>query len=420
MATLSRPLSPAPPLPPAFRRLAWSNLAAQSAEQLALAAVPLTAVLVLGGDAGTTGALAVLQTLPFLLLALPLGVLADRVRRRRLMATAEWVRALALLAIPVAAWLGLLSIPLLGLLGCVAAVGTVAFSVTAPALVPALVERAGLAAANGRLELARSLAYAGGPAVAGGLVAWSGAPLAFAAAAALSAWAALLLGGLAEPARAAVAPRHPLVEVREGAAFVWRHPWLRPIVATAVAWNISWFVLQAAYVPYAVDRLGLSAAGIGATLAAYGAGMVAGAMVAPLVARALPIGRMIALGPFVSVAAGACMAASVQWPEPTLAALSLFLFGAGPILWTIGQTTLRQAATPAALLGRVSALMTMATFGARPIGAAIGGLVGAGFGPSACVLLAALGFVLQAAVIALSAVPRVNALPEAANQPVRA
>lgn len=405
------------PLPPAFRRLAWSNLAAQSAEQLALAAVPLTAVLLLGGDAGTTGALAVLQTLPFLLLALPLGVLADRIRRRRLMAVAEWVRAVALLAILVAAGLDLLSIPLLGLLGCVAAVGTVAFSIAAPALVPALVPRPALAAANGRLELARSLAYAGGPALAGGLVAWSGAPFAFAAAAALSAAAALLLGGPAEPPRAAGPPRHPLAEVREGAAFVWRHAWLRPIVATAVAWNISWFVLQAAYVPYAVEVLGLSAAGIGATLAAYGVGMVAGALLAPLVARALPIGRMIALGPLVSVAAAAFMTASVHWPEPALAAASLFLFGAGPILWTIGQTTLRQAATPLPLLGRVSALMTMATFGARPIGAAIGGLTGSAFGPSACVVLATLGFVIQAAVIVASAVPRVTSLPDAADQP---
>jgi predicted MFS family arabinose efflux permease len=410
--------APARPLPPAFRRLAWSNLAAQSADQLALAAVPLTAVLMLGGDAGTTGALAVMQTLPFLLLALPLGVLADRVRRRRLMAAAEWVRTACLVAIPVAAGLGLLSVPLLGILGCVAAVGTVAFSVTAPALVPALVERPALAAANGRLELARSLAYAAGPAVAGALVAWTGVATAFAAAAALSAGAALLLAGLAEPARGPAPSRHPLAELREGAAFVWRHEWLRPIVAAAVAWNVSWFVLQAAYVPYAVGMLGMSAAGIGATLAAYGIGMVSGALVAPLVARALPIGRMIVLGPFVSVAAAAFMAASIRWPEPALAAISLFLFGAGPILWTIGQTTLRQAATPSRLLGRVSALMTMSTFGARPIGAAVGGLVGASFGPAACVGLAAAGFVLQAAVIAASAVPRVAALPGADDQPV--
>ncbi|BBK45488.1 MFS transporter [Allostella vacuolata] len=412
-----------PSLPPAFRRLARSNLAAQLADQLALAAVPMTAVLLLGGGAGATGMLAFVQTLPFLLLAVPMGVLADRVARRRLMAIAEWVRAAALLAIPLAAWLGLLSLPLLGALGGIAAIGTLAFTVAAPALVPALVERRALARANGRLELARSLAFAGGPAVAGALVAWTGAPAAFVAAAALSGWAAMLLGSLAEPARPPAPARRPWADIREGATFVWQHPWLRPIVGTAVAWNISWFVLQAAYVPYAAGRLGLTATGIGMTLAAYGTGMIAGAVLAPRVAGILPIGRMIALGPFVSVAAAALMVASVRWPEPVLAGLSLFLFGAGPILWTIGQTTLRQAATPAHLLGRVSALTTMATHGARPLGAAIGGLAGSAWGPAACILLAAAGFVLQAAIIAASAVPRIRALPEPAElerQPVRA
>src|SRR5262249_32852298 len=64
------------PLPPAFNRLAWSNLAAQSAEQVGLAAAPIVAVLALGAGAGETGILQTAQTLPFLLLAIPLGVLA--------------------------------------------------------------------------------------------------------------------------------------------------------------------------------------------------------------------------------------------------------------------------------------------------------------------------------------------------------
>src|SRR3989442_16036978 len=76
------------PLPPGFNRLAWSNLAAQSAEQVALAAAPIVAVLVLGAGAGATGLLQTAQTLPFLLLSIPAGVLADRASRRRLMAGA--------------------------------------------------------------------------------------------------------------------------------------------------------------------------------------------------------------------------------------------------------------------------------------------------------------------------------------------
>src|SRR5438270_7030277 len=140
--------SPAAQLPAAFNRLAWSNLAAQSAEQIGLAAAPLVAVLTLGAGTGATGLLQTAQTLPFLLLSIPAGVLADRMSRRRLMAGAEALRALSLVTVLVLAALGLLSWTLLALLGFAGACGTVAYSVTAPALVPALVPQAALAAAN--------------------------------------------------------------------------------------------------------------------------------------------------------------------------------------------------------------------------------------------------------------------------------
>jgi hypothetical protein len=55
-------------LPAAFQRLGWSNLVAQSAEQISLAAAPLVAVFTLGASAHDTGLLQTAQTLPFLLL----------------------------------------------------------------------------------------------------------------------------------------------------------------------------------------------------------------------------------------------------------------------------------------------------------------------------------------------------------------
>ena len=116
----------------------------------------------------------------------------------------------------------------------------------------------------------------------------------------------------------------------------------------------------------------------------------------------------IAMGPLVSVAAAAVMVATLWLPSPLLVGASFFLFGAGPILWTISQTTLRQTVTPDALLGRVSALFMTASAGARPIGAAIGGAVGAASGPEAAILLAALGFVVQALLILWSPVPRLG------------
>jgi predicted MFS family arabinose efflux permease len=401
------------PLPRSFAALTGANLAAQSAEQLSLAAVPLVAVLLLGAGPGEIGLLAAVQTLPFLLLSLPLGWMADRLPRRRLMLGAEVLRTLSLLALLAAVLLGRLSIEGIALLGFVGAVGTVAFSVAAPALVPALVPRAALAQANGRLELARSAAYAGGPALGGALVSWAGASSAFVLAAVLSIAAIALLWRLAEPPLAPRAARHPLREVQDGAAFVWRNPMLRPMLLTAVAWNIAWFVLQAAYVPYAIRVLGLGAGAVGVTLGAFGAGMVVGALLAPRLVRAMPFGRAIQLGPVVSVVAAAAMVATLVVPRAEVAALSFFLFGAGPIVWTITSTTLRQSLTPAAMIGRVGALFLTVNAGARPVGAALGGLVGARWGEAACLWLALAGFVLQALLIVRSRLGELQRLPDA-------
>ena len=398
-------------LPRAFGHLASANLAAQAAEQVSLAAVPMVAVLALQAGPGLIGLLHMVQSLPFLLLAIPLGLLADRQSRRRLMLAAEALRALSLAALLAGTASGRLSLALLGVLGFVGAAGTVGFSVAAPALVPALVPRPLLGAANSRLELARSVAYAGGPALAGALVGWAGGSLAFALATALSLAAVALLARLPEPPRTPAPPRHPWLELKEGAALVWQHRLLRPILLTAVAWNLSWFVLQAAYVPYAMRSLGLDAQAVGFTLAAYGAGMVLGALAAPRILAALPFGTVVVLGPLCSVLAMATMAASLLWPTGALAGASFFLFGAGPILWTISSTTLRQTVTPPALLGRVSAIFLTVNMGARPVGAAIGAAVGAHGGAAACLLLALAGFGVQAAVISLSPVRGLAQLP---------
>src|ERR1700732_1827388 len=105
-------MSNPPRLPKTFNRLAWSNLSAQSAEQIALAAAPIVAVLALGVGEGQTGLLQTALTLPFILFAIPAGLLADRFSRRWLMAGSEALRATALLPIPVVILLHLPTLPL--------------------------------------------------------------------------------------------------------------------------------------------------------------------------------------------------------------------------------------------------------------------------------------------------------------------
>ena len=408
-----------PHLPPTFNRLAWSNLAAQSAEQIALAASPIVAVLLLGVGEGRTGLLQTALTLPFVLFAIPAGLLADRISRRWLMAGSEALRALALFAILALIALNLLTLPLLALLGFVAVCGTVAYSVAAPALVPSLVSPESLPAANARIELARTIAFASGPALGGALVGWAGAAPAFAFAAVLSVIAVVLLSGIYEPAREPAPRRHPLQEIKEGADFVWHHPLLRPVFVTQFIFNAAFFLLLAVFVPYAVHRLALSATGVGITLAMYGGGMVVGALLATRVMRQFAFGTVIALGPVAGFVAAAVMALTTFIPSPWLAALSFFLLGAGPILWVISTTTLRQSVTPPRLLGRVSAINIM-SYGARPVGSALGAIVGGIFGAEACLYLAAAIFGAQALVIVTSPAVTLARQPEMVGEPAKA
>ncbi len=408
-------------LPGTFNRLAWSNLAAQSAEQVALAAAPIVAVLLLGGGEGQTGLLQTAMTAPFILFAIPAGLLADRISRRWLMAGSEALRSAALAAVLVLIWVGCLTLPLLALLGFVGVCGTVVYSVAAPALVPSLVTSKLLPAANARIELARTVAFAGGPALGGALVGWVGAALAFGFAAALSLMAVLLLSGIYEPARELPPRRHPLLEIREGAGFVVHHTLLRPVFLTQFIFNVGLFLLLAVFVPYAVRQLGLSATSIGTTLAMYGVGMVVGALLATRVMRRLAFGTVIGLGPVFGFTAAAVMALTVWEPEPLLAGLSFFLLGAGPILWVISTTTLRQSVTPPQLLGRVSAINIM-SYGARPLGSALGAIIGGLYGANACLYVAVAIFGAQALVILLSPVVALSRQPEMVrdSQPARA
>jgi predicted MFS family arabinose efflux permease len=398
-------------LPASFKNLAWSNLAAQSAEQICLAAVPLVAVLKLNAGAGETGLIIGVQSLPFLIASIPLGLLADRVSRRGLMIASEFLRFVAFVGLLLAVLLDQVSLPLLATLGFIGAIGTVGFSVAAPSLVPSLVPRESLAIANGRLELARSLAFAGGPAVAGTLVSWAGASTAFVVASVLSVAAIVFLWRIAEPSRPEPSKRHPLTDLREGARMVWNQPLLKPMLLTSIIWNLAWFVLQAAYVPYAIRVLGMSASIVGISLATCGAGMVLGALLAQRLLQRVPFGIAVTIGPVVSVLGSLTMFATLWFPSPVLAGFSFFLFGVGPIIWTISTTTLRQTITPQAMLGRVSAIFLTVNAGARPIGAAIGAMVGATWGEAACLGLSLAGFILQAVVVWISKIKALKSLP---------
>jgi len=311
-------------------------------------------------------------------------------------------------AVMLVALSGMLSLQVLVALCFLGSLGTLAYSVALPTLTVAFVERHDLAAANAKIELLRSMAFIGGPALGGALIAWLGSSESLGAAALLSGlaiWSAVTLPRVSKPRR----ERHEFrAELVEGARFALSEPRLRAALFIAVIYNAAFFLMQTALVPYATHQLGMTAAEIGVALSCYGVGMVVAGMISPRLAKTQPIGRMLAAGLLTAVTGVLMMLATLYGGSHWLTAVFFFLFGAGGVLWAVGFTTLRQQVVPPGLIGRVTSLHALTTYGARPLGAAVAGVVGTAFGIEACLYAMAAAFLVLVAMFYRSPLPQTN------------
>jgi predicted MFS family arabinose efflux permease len=390
--------------------LLLAGVSSQFADKLALDTISLAATQG-GASPRLVGLLVAAQSAAWLLVSLPAGVFADRIAPRSLvMLGGGLMLAGSLMGAGLLA-LGLIGWPL-GLSTFIAASGPVVIALSIFVLLPRMVAVSSLPRANGRLELGRACFSLAAPLLAGWAVAHGMGALGLiicALAGLVVLAAATRLPGDRPPAQ----PRLPLHRaITEGAAFVARHPYLRPIALCAIGWNMAFFAFLAIVTPYAARILLLAPETIGLASSVYGAGLIVGALSGPVLIARLPIGLLLVFGPASSLLGAGLLAlapTSLGWPA---LALAFFLFGFGPILWFITQTSLRQAVTPQALLGRVSATLTTAMYGMRPVGALAGGLAGEAFGLQTAMLLPVGLFALSTLAILASRMPGLRTMPE--------
>jgi predicted MFS family arabinose efflux permease len=400
---------------PVLFALILTGVLAQFADKLALDTITLAATQA-GASPRLVGLLVAAQSAAWLLVSLPAGVVADRVAPRTLILCGG---ALMLVGSLVGA--GLLAFGLvgwaLGLSTFVAASGPVVIALSIFVLLPRMVAVADLPRANGRLELGRACLSLAAPLIAGGAVA-NGIGAFGLALCGLVGLAVLAAASRLPGDRPAAPPRQPLHRaIAEGGAFVARHPYLRPIALCAIGWNMAFFAFLAIVTPYAARILLLNPERIGLASSIYGAGLILGALSGPSLIARLPTGPLLVFGPASSLLGAGLLALAPQelgWPA---LALAFFLFGFGPILWFITQTSLRQAVTPQPLLGRVSATLTTAMYGMRPIGALAGGLAGEWFGLASAIWLPVALFGLSTLAILASRMPGLKTMPEGEISP---
>lgn len=356
---------------------------------------------------------------PWLLFGLAAGVVIDRVDRRRAQVLALAVRAAVLGAATLLSLTGRLTMPLLLAVVLLYGVTEVFADLGASSILPDLVPADRLPAANGRVLGVQQVANAflGSP-LAGVLIVL-GAGVGFGASAALAALAALALAtglrGRFRPATRTTRTR-PLADVREGLAFLVRHPVIRPLVITSSVMNLASTAYFAVFVLWAVgpdSAMGLTAAQFPLLTLGLALGAVAGSLVADRVQRRFGETRAIVAA---LVADGLLLLVPVLWPNGWVVAAAFALVGLTNTVGNVLTQSLRQRLVPGELLGRVGGAGRTLSYGLMPLGAVLGGLVAERFG-LAVTFYAAVGLALAACghlAVALRSVP---VQPAAVPQP---
>jgi MFS family permease len=402
---------------PDFVKLWGSLTLVHFGGQITFLALPLTAALVLNATPFEVGVLTALEALPYPLFGLFAGVLVDRARKLPVIIACDVGRGLALLAIPVCAWFGVLTMALLYCVGFLIGLLTV---IGWPAYQVFMTERVGrknLVEANAKIGVADSAAQLVGPGLAGALIQWLTAPIAIlfdALSFFASAW---MLRGIPpmESDLPKATRRSVWREIHEGLTSVWQNRTLRALVWSIGLWQVFRHAFIAIVVLFAARELGFSAGHVGVLFMTAGLGSLAAAgLVAPL-------NKRFGMGPtMLGGIAGTGIAWIVMGSATGSYVLASIIFGGGlflldlaAMIFFINYLSLRQAATPDRLLGRVTATMICLTVATAPLGGLAGGWVGEHFGLRAAMLMAGVGALLLAPLVSLlSPLAQMRELPQ--------
>ncbi|HEU4841526.1 MAG TPA: MFS transporter, partial [Ilumatobacteraceae bacterium] len=291
-------------------RLIASSAASNLADGALQTVLPLVA-LSITRDPAAFATVALVARLPWLLVALPAGALADRLDRRRTMVLVNLGRVVVLGALTLVVAAGSQELWMLCVVAFVLGVGETLFDTAGQSILPNLVhDPRQLERANSRLYAVELTANQFvGPAV-GGVV----AGLALAAGVATST-IAYLLGAVAlttiagtfraRPPESATARRSMRHDIADGLRYLARHQLLRSLALVVGLSNLASSTAFAVFPLYAVapGPMGLSGAGFGLLMAALAAGSVGGTFLAGPLLRRLGTRRTLA----VAMAAGAAM-----------------------------------------------------------------------------------------------------------------
>lgn len=393
----------------------WSAATvSQLGSQVSLLALPFVAIATLHATTFEVAALGVADSVPLILVALPAGVWIDRVARYPIMIGGDLGRAAALASIPAAYAAGGLTIWQLFGVGFATGTFTVFFDVASTSFLPEILERELLADGNAGLQVSAQGTTVAGPGLAGILIGALGAPYAILTDAISFLCSAAFISRIEHPDERVVETerRSMWTDIREGLAYVLRHPILRPNLAFTFTANLFNSILFAVFLLFAVRRLGMSAREIGVVLVLANVGSLFGAFFVTRLQRHFGIGRVmlvtafsgwaLLLIPFASGSTGIALLAS-----------ALLIWGTGTVIYNTSSVTIGQATTPERLMARVFASRRLVSFATIPLATLLGGILGTYIGLRTTVFIGAAGRSLAGLIIFTSPVRSIRTLDEA-------
>ncbi|MBQ1053000.1 MFS transporter [Micromonospora sp. C51] len=413
---------PAPPRRPriprllrqaAFRRYWSAQTVSLFGDQITVLAVPLLAVLAFGAGPAEMGYLTAAALLPNLFFSMPAGAWVDRYpRRRQVMIVADVGRAGLLLAVPLLWWADLLNLPLLCAVTFLIGVHSMFFEVAHVSLFAALVRRSDYVDANSLVNGSRAMADVAGPSIGGVLVQVLTAPV------------ALLSGVITYLTSAVFLARITITEspvesgpgrgMAAGVRYVVRSAILRATLLGTTTLNLFNYMFAALFVLYVTTELGVSPGLLGLLIGAGSFGGLLGAAVTGPVSRRIGIGPAVLVG-FVAFPAPLILVPLATGPQPLVLALLFaaeFVSALGVMVLDIAVGSVQIAATPVSMLAVVSGFRRTVNYGIRPIGAVLGGTLGAAIGVRPALWIASLGALLGVLWVVFSPLRTMRTLPE--------
>jgi MFS family permease len=409
-------------------RLLWAGeTISQFGDRISELALPLIAVLVLSATPTEVGLLTAAVWAPNLM-SLLVGSWVDRQpNRKRLLIAADLLRAAGLLSLPLAHWFGAVTLAQLFVVALISGAGQVLFGTAYSSFFVALVDRSQYVDAHSKLSLSRSASFVAGPTIGGFLIQVLTAPVAMLVDAVSFLCSAALIGRI-KVAPVEVGPRRSLLaEAGEGLRYVRGHPYLRAGLACVTTVNFFGFAAQALVVLFATRTLGLPVAVIGLTLGVGAVGGLAGAALAPRLSRRFGVGRMVVFGAFLFPAPTAVIAvlSGPVWIVAVLFGAAWAVSAFGVMVMDINLNSVQAAVMADRMRSRVAGVFGTVNYGARPVGAVVGGVLGSAIGLRPTLLVAAVGGMLGCLWLLPSPIPGIrdmeslDSLPASPGRSVR-